>query len=98
MVVPEGTSCTMSVSGVSGKLRTSLPVSRRSKEYAESGEGGPSITLSSVSGNLWVDTQESAQGAPAPAPQPDRPETKEILDRIERGEISVDEGVALLKK
>ncbi len=96
LVVPEGTSCTMSVSGMSGRLKTTLPVSRRSKDWAETAGGGPSVSLSAVSGSLWVDTQAGVQETPPP--QPEKAETREILERIERGEISVDEGIALLKK
>jgi hypothetical protein len=106
LVVPVDTSCTAQVSGISGRVHTGFPQTayRRSNgnHVAEIQGGGVPIKLHSVSGDLWIGPAEGETPAPAqpaqpvqPA-QPTGPTRKEILDRIERGEITVEEGVKLL--
>jgi hypothetical protein len=103
LTVPVDTRCTAHVSAISGRVHTAFPQTdyKRSngKHIAEIQGGGVLVNLHSVSGDLWIGPAEGEKPAPAdpaqPA-QPARPDRKEILDRIERGEISVEEGLKLL--
>jgi hypothetical protein len=58
--------------------------------------GGVRVNLSTVSGSLILDTLSGKEVKieSAPASTPSR---QEILDKIERGEMSVDEGIQALK-
>lgn len=102
LTVPVDTACTAHVHGISGQVHTAFPqtAQRRSNgsHVAEIQGGGVPVKLHSVSGDLWIGTAEGEQPAPAPAEpaQPARPDRKEILDRIERGELSVEDGLKLL--
>jgi Toastrack DUF4097 len=103
LIVPVDTRCTAHVSAVSGKVRTAFPQTAyhrsNGSHVAEIQGGGVSVKMHSVSGDLWIGPAEGETPAPAkpeqPA-QPARPDRKEILDRIERGEITVEEGLKLL--
>jgi len=111
LVVPEGASCTATVASVSGRIHTNLPQAESWKDTAPGkrhhrvriGEGGPEIKLSSVSGALHLVTPEGLQTQPetsAPPPpisRPTMPSQMDILERIARGELSVDEGLTALK-
>ena len=117
LIVPPETGCIVEGSGVSGRLKTSLPTthSRRSGGHwcVELHGGGPEIRFSSVSGDLWLVPPDGA--APVASPlvggtvagsqdvagvTPSVPSTAEdrlhILDRISRGELSVEDGLAAL--
>jgi hypothetical protein len=106
LVVPVDTRCTAHVTGISGRVHTAFPQTayRRSNgsHVAEIQGGGVPVKLHSVSGDLWIGTAEGETPAPAQPAQPDQPaqpagpNRKEVLDRIERGEISVEEGLKLL--
>jgi hypothetical protein len=106
LVVPVDTHCTAHVSAISGRVHTAFPQTayRRSNgsHVAEIQGGGVPVKLHSVSGDLWIGPAEGEEPAPAqpaqPAPpaQPAGPDRKEVLNRIERGEITVEEGLKLL--
>jgi hypothetical protein len=106
LVVPVDTRCTAHVTGISGRVHTAFPQTgyKRSNgtHIAEIQGGGVPVKLHSVSGDLWIgpaggETPEPAQPAqPAQPPQPAGPNRKEVLDRIERGEITVEDGLKLL--
>ncbi len=109
LLVPPGTTCTVESHAVSGSLATDLPVNRDTRhgghQRAEIGGGGTLVQFSGVSGNISIlsGMGEQSHGAvnsqpAAAAPEPGNPvDANEILDKIERGEITVDEGIALLK-
>jgi hypothetical protein len=108
MTVPVDTHCTAEVRGISGQVHTAFPQTKyhhkNGSHIAEVQGGGVLVKLSGVSGDLWIGTAEGEKPEPAPqtAPQPTQPvqpagpNRKEILDRIERGEITVEEGLKLL--
>lgn len=110
--VPAGTACTVEMDSLSGGLRTSLPKTnshstRRhgpgGREVAELNGGGVRVLMNSVSGGLRLETLDgvgSAAQPPAPeeqaADQPD-PSIMEILERVERGEITPEQAAELMK-
>lgn len=115
LIVPENANCTATVNSVSGNIRTNLPNAEVWKNGAPGarhqrvkvGQGGPEISLHSVSGALHILTPEAfaADGqSPAktvdaptsPAPQP-QPSQMDILERIARGELSVEDGLHALQ-
>jgi len=92
MLIPATSQFDVDLHSVSGDFTTNFPVCQTSlgtgKITARLGTGGSSITFTSVSGDLQV---ESSSEIP-PAPQVNK---LEILSKLENGELSVDE--ALLK-
>lgn len=108
LLVPPGSACTVESSTISGSLVTDLPLSedaRRSRRRrADIGGGGTLIQFSGVSGNISLLAGEggqppsSASQPPAETAKPDQPvDTNSVLDKIERGELTVEEGLALIK-
>lgn len=100
------------LSSLSGDLHTNLPLQyRRSgpghvKAAAGTPGAGPEVKLNSVSGDLWlaVNGQSEATDASAEAAAQRGDATgaatvnrAEILERVARGEMSVDEAAAALK-
>jgi len=103
LTVPVDTHCTAYVRAISGHAHTAFPQTayRRSNgsHVAAVQGGGVPVNLHSVSGDLWIGPAEGEKPAPAPAAapaQPAGPDRKDVLDRIDRGEITVEEGLKLL--
>ena len=108
--LPSAAACQVDLHSLSGRLRTVLPASRQQSRggwtrVAIGDAGGPEIRLHSVSGDLHLVTpnspSEAAPSAAAPAPasdSPRAPDRMDVLDRLERGELSVDEAVNTLKQ
>jgi hypothetical protein len=104
LIVPVDTHCTAEVKGVSGKVHTTFPQAayqhKNGSHIVEIQGGGVPVKLSGVSGDLWIGPAEGEIPEPAPASaqatQPAGPSRKEILDKIERGELSVEDGLKLL--
>lgn len=106
LTVPVDTHCTALVHGISGKVHTAFPqtVYKRSNgnHVAEVQGGGVEVNLHSVSGDLWIGPAQGEEPAPAqptqptPPAEPTGPSRKDILDQIERGEMTVEEGLKLL--
>jgi hypothetical protein len=110
LIIPAEAGCHVRMKSLSGRLRAYLPVTFQSKSHGhqevEIDGGGPVIEFDSVSGgmrvmgpegvhaldNRAVEEPEAEQNASAP-----NLSSAEILDRIERGEISVEDGINLLK-
>lgn len=119
LIVPSDTHCKVEINSVSGKIRSSLPVTSLAMgpgvKVTQVGSGGTAIRLKSVSGGLAIETEgvpatnvpeTSASGStsipptspiPPAAPPPSPLSTGEILQRIERGEMTVDEAIKLMK-
>ena len=113
-LLPEVAGCNVDMKTISGKLLTQFPLtsSQRSGNHlrATVADGGPTVTLSSVSGNLALATPgeilpetEPPIGDPQENPDP-KPETsqpaisrQEILDKIAKGEMTVEEALKALK-
>lgn len=101
LVVPPDSTYTAKLNSMSGRIKTSLPGSITHRNGREArltvGEGGPQVSLKSISGNLYLVTSRSdlhgivaAKTKPEKKAQPDR---MDILDRIENGEIDVDQAI-----
>ncbi len=110
LIVPENSSCTAEVSSVSGSVHTNLPLAEKWRDNSPGhrhhrikvGEGGPEIRLNSVSGALRVITPDGQTPLPVPNYHPapsasGSPSRMDILERIARGELTADEGLALLQ-
>lgn len=89
--VPADTRCALSLHTMSGRVHSNVPYHRpRGADEA----AGPTVRLHSVSGDLWlISTEEQA----ATTTQPPAPNRRDVLERIDRGELSVDEAVEALK-
>jgi hypothetical protein len=105
LVVPPETRCTMKVRGISGRIKSMLPLTadqrRNSSHYAELMGGGVTVNLNTVSGDLILKDAQGSHvktdnGLPSELNYT-KPTHGEILEKIERGEISVDEGVQALR-
>jgi hypothetical protein len=71
LIVPVGTACSAKLATLSGDIRTNLPYDavedRRTVKHYEINGGGPSLDMSSVSGDLRITTgKEASRDAPKP--------------------------------
>ena len=114
LAVPSAAGCRVDMHSLSGRLRTSQPTARQRvnggwTRVAFGGADGPQVSFHSVSGDLHLVTADGPADADAqpPAaetaasvepPSPSSPERLAILDRLARGELSVDEAVNTLKQ
>jgi hypothetical protein len=106
LALPSGAGCRVDMHSLSGRLRASLPSSRHTVnggwtrvEFGAAGSG-PEVRFHSVSGDLHLVTPEvQADSEPEPpaAEAPPTPDRLALLDRIARGELTVDEAVNTLK-
>lgn len=113
LTVPPETRCTAKLSTLSGDLRVTLPHEvvedhRTTKVYKING-GGVACGLNSVSGDMRIMAKEAAreepakvteEAIPATAERPASPafsKRMEILQAIESGELTVQEGLARLQ-
>jgi hypothetical protein len=100
LIVPADTTCTVKVKGISGGFKSSLPLTTNQRKngihYAELKGGGVLVSLNTVSGSLILKSTKGDEIKPH-ALSHSRSSPREILEKIERGEISVDEGVQALK-
>ncbi len=105
LITPEETGCNVSIKSISGSASTSLPITatsgnERSKTFVIQ-DGGAEVSVHSVSGRLRIVTSENGENArrvaakPAESPPPP-PSQMSILEKIESGEISVDEALGKL--
>jgi hypothetical protein len=97
LIVPPTTGCVVDLHTLSGQFGSDLPINmvdrRPGNVHADVQGGGPHIQMGSVSGCLWLETTDKAAiPAPAAIPSP-----RELLDRLEKGEISVDETLSALR-
>lgn len=102
LLVPPGSACVVESQTMSGSLVTDLPVSQEARRIGHQRSvingGGAAVLFNGVSGNISVLSGESVQPHPSAGPTPtDNIDSNAILDKIERGEITVDEGISLLK-
>jgi hypothetical protein len=97
--VPPETGCEVEMTTLSGDLSIGLSAiyheHRREKRRVTVQDGGPLVSFHSLSGDLALVAEPAA--VPGPAHEP--PQTPmAVLERIARGEITVDEGIALLEQ
>lgn len=90
----------ISSQSISGTIVTSLPVAKRQKSLGQTqvkiGEGGTSIQHRSVSGDLIIKDSDKTEIKTTEAKQ-DVPDHMDILEQIERGEMSVEEALQTLQ-
>jgi hypothetical protein len=106
LMIPADTGCLVRSSSISGRIKTSLPGhyirEQGGKRQLKVQSGGPLVHHHSISGNLRL----TAPDQPAEAVSTSSADTKaqadmgaatenrmEVLERIARGELSVDEGI-----
>lgn len=103
LIVPEDSGCIARTKSVSGRLQTSLPVTK-DRRYgprglAEIQGGGPEVTYKSVSGSLKILTSEDDKpqtihtANPVKVRHPTKANRMDVLEEIERGEISVEDAL-----
>jgi len=99
LYVSTQTGCNIDSHSISGTVVTSLPVTERHKRLGEThvtiGEGGTSIQHRSISGDLIIKDSENAE-TPAREAKQDIPDHMGMLERIERGEMTVEEALHAL--
>jgi len=105
LITPEETGCNVSVKSISGRAFTSLPITsisgnKRSQTFVIQ-DGGAEVNVHSVSGRLQIVTSENGDKArrvvaKSTEPPPPHPSQMSILEKIESGEISVEEALEKL--
>ena len=98
--VPPETHCTGELHSVSGDLASAFPVSSYARNHgwqtiAVQG-GGVMVSLRSVSGDLSLDCDGPLPAVPEPAKPVSAEERRVVLERVERGELSVDDALGQL--
>jgi hypothetical protein len=111
LVLPAKSACNVDFQSISGRFSSNLPTTtdqrQRGSQSATVQGGGPMVKFNTVSGNASLETAGDVTGsppapsAPEPAPQaatpPEALSTREILDQIAEGKLTVDEGLNLIK-
>jgi len=100
LVVPEDTACSANFHSVSGRMRTSLPLTKDnrhgSRGSVEIQGGGPNVSFKCVSGAFKIVTAEDekiVENKTAREPQPIQKNQMDVLQKIESGEISVEDAL-----
>lgn len=100
MSVPPDTHCTGEIHSVSGDLVSAFPVTGTSSHHGSQTVnvqgGGVKITLHSVSGDLSLDCDGEIPPASEPLKTVSSEERRAVLERVERGEMTVDEALGQL--
>jgi DUF4097 and DUF4098 domain-containing protein YvlB len=109
--VPQETACSVDLHSVSGSVNANLPITRQKAGGGHSTldvqGGGVRVSANSVSGDLFVEVPDSQAErvslspdempkAPKPPVGPSVVDRQTILDRIENGEMTVEEGLKAL--
>lgn len=101
LIVPVDSAFEAHLKSMSGRLKTTLPGSMNRKNGRRAslvvGEDGPQITLKSISGNLYIVTSENevakAETVKSEEKNEAGPKRMAVLNRIESGEIDVDQAI-----
>ena len=98
--VPPDTHCTGELHSVSGDLVSAFPVTGYSRHHGSQTinvqGGGVKISMNSVSGDLSLDCDGEIPPAPEPLKTVSSEERRAVLERVERGEMTVDEALGHL--
>lgn len=93
LLTPVTSQFNVELHSVSGDFNTNLPLTHSSQSIgrftASAGTGGARINMNSVSGDLWVKTLSENKNIPGV-------NKLDILSRLEKGELSVDEALIQL--
>jgi hypothetical protein len=100
LIVPADTACSANFRSVSGRMRTSMPVTK-DQRYGSRGSmeiqgGGPEVSYNCVSGAFKIVTAENQEITEHKAPVESESSPKnqmDVLQKIERGEISVEDAL-----
>ncbi len=103
MIIPEESGCIAKTKSLSGRLQTSLPITK-DRRYgprglAEIQGGGPEVVYKSVSGSLKILTSEDDKpqtvhvSSPVGVHHHGKANRIHVLEEIERGELSVDDAL-----
>ncbi|MFZ6030464.1 MAG: DUF4097 family beta strand repeat-containing protein [Chloroflexota bacterium] len=99
LVVPAGTGCVIDLYSVSGQVSSDLPVNMLDRRVgncrAEVQGGGAHIRMKSVSGSLWL---EAVDKTALPASAAAVPSRRDLLDRLEKGDLTVEETLSALQE
>jgi hypothetical protein len=100
LTVPPETHCTGELHSVSGDLVSAFPVTAYSRHHGSQlvavQGGGVKIALHSVSGDLSLDCDGEIPPALEPVKTISSKERRAVLERVEHGELSVDEALSQL--
>lgn len=97
LAVPEDSGCEVDASAVSGRFYTDLDISQ-SKVSKRSwkvriGQGGPAVKLNTVSGNMRLLSAFDARGSVPGEVHASQESRKDVLNRLQDGEISVEDAL-----
>jgi hypothetical protein len=97
LTVPSDTHCTGELHSLSGVLVSAFPTNNSSRHHGSQTVyvqgGGVNISLHSVSGNLSLDCDGEIPPAPEPVKTSSVEKRRTVLERVERGELTVDEAL-----
>lgn len=97
LAVPEDTNCDASASAVSGRFYTDLNITQskvgKRKWQVRIGQGGPLVKMSTVSGKMRLLSSLEASGSVPGEVHMTHASRKDILDRLQGGEISVEDAL-----
>jgi hypothetical protein len=98
--VPPDTHCTGELHSVSGDLVSAFPITGYSHHHGSQAVnvhgGGVKVSLKSVSGDLSLDCDGEISPDPEPSKTLSSEERRAVLERIERGELTVDKALGQL--
>ena len=100
LIVPPDTHCTAELHSVSGDLVSAFPITgashRHGNQTVNVQGGGVRISLHSVSGNLSLDCDGEIPPTPEPVVIASGEDRRAVLERLERGELTVAEALGQL--
>jgi hypothetical protein len=100
--IPPETRFTAELHSISGDLISAFPITDHSRKHGTQTiniqGGGVNVSLKSVSGNLTLESDGQIPPAPAAEGTVSAADRRDVLERIERGEITVEEGLDKLKR
>jgi hypothetical protein len=101
LTLPGDARCSTRLHSISGGISTPFPLTsychKNGSQVAEVQGGGVNVSLHSVSGDLLLDTDGKVMPTPTPQATPSVVDRREVLERIERGEMTVEEGLTQLR-
>jgi hypothetical protein len=102
LILPPETHCTTELHSVSGDVVSAFPVSGLSRHHGSQTVvvqgGGVRVSMNSVSGDLSLDCDGEIPPAVKPNGTTASEERRTILERVERGELTVDEALVRLQQ
>jgi hypothetical protein len=97
LVVPEGSSCDVHASSVSGRFYTDLDVSRsdigRRSWFVRIGQGDTHVKMKTVSGRMSLVSSWDAKGSQPGEKRISRAERESVLTKLSEGQLSVEEAL-----